>query len=111
MLRPHRHSGLCCGWGRKTSGASSRESIQDPQPKVSRHHPDYDMKVHFLYNEAHDWVGLYIDGQLVFEGHNIGSRKLANILAEMFDWIVTSEEKSCDWFDERGGGCPKELEG
>ena len=51
-----------------------------------------------------DWKGIYIDGQLKFEGHSIRPMDLLGVLA------IGYEEFECDiaWLEDRGN-VPKNL--
>lgn len=37
-------------------------------------------KVTFVMNDEGDWVGLYIDGYLAYEGHSISETKMLELL-------------------------------
>lgn len=41
-------------------------------------------KIEFVYLE--DWVGLYINGELEYEGHSIDEMRLLDILGVSYDW-------------------------
>jgi hypothetical protein len=69
-------------------------------------------KVHFITSEDGDWIGLYFDGELLDEGHSLDERQVVRRLAQKrLGLIVTTEEKSAEWFEEQGGSCPPHLEG
>ena len=68
------------------------------------------MKVVLL--QADGWMGLYIDGVLVDENHNLSERRVLEILAQKlnfsFEHVWDDEE---DMYIERSGGhCPKFLQ-
>ena len=58
-------------------------------------------KVHLMESEEGDWIGLYLDGKLVYEGHSLSAERLLEALG-----IPYSEEER-DMSE--GGGCPKTL--
>lgn len=61
-------------------------------------------KLMFLKSEDGDWIGLYVNGKLMAEGHSLDPVDLLENLG--FD--VTREERDADWFDDNGGTCPEE---
>lgn len=62
-----------------------------------------DFKV-FMCNQG-DWVGLYKDGELVHEGHEIPTWVWLQYLGgeELYD----EDAKAGEYLDEFGGRCPK----
>jgi len=59
-------------------------------------------KVHLIRSECGDWIGLYLDGKLVFEGHGLPACRLLEALG-----ISYSEEERD--LSSSGGHCPKTL--
>lgn len=49
-----------------------------------------------------DWSGLYIDGKLVHEGHNIDETWMASLLSEHLGIDMTAEWVDLDWIYDRG---------
>jgi hypothetical protein len=59
----------------------------------------------FVFVEGDDWVGLYIDGELAYEGHNMSPAHLAEFLDADFERIWADDS----WLYEVGH-LPKNLE-
>ena len=59
------------------------------------------MQIHYVDGE--DWVGLYIDGKLIYEGHDIHVTLLLDILNKR--GIINCQNIECDseWLVEHGG--------
>lgn len=62
-------------------------------------------KITFLWSEGGDWVGVYLDGKLLQEGHKVNARELVIDLGYEQEYI----EKSDGWFNKNGGHCPEEI--
>ena len=58
--------------------------------------------IHLMYSDCGDWVGLYLDGKLVYEGHGVPVDRLLAALGISF----THEERDLSEL----GGCPSTLE-
>ncbi len=54
------------------------------------------VKISIVYGD--DWVGLYIDGKLAYDNHQINAEDLLDVLK------IDYESFSCDleWLEERG---------
>lgn len=63
-------------------------------------------KIVLLRSAYGDWVGVYVNGDLIDEGHSINFYKVMTSLG----YPVESIEKSEEWFDEHGGMCPDRWE-
>jgi hypothetical protein len=59
----------------------------------------------FTFVEGDDWVGLYMDGELVYEGHSISPAYLAELLDADFERIWADDA----WLYDVGT-LPKNLE-
>lgn len=68
-----------------------------------------DVKITFVSAEAGDWVGMYIDGKLVDEGHSIPPHRILNAMARCFEFQHEHIECSDKTFEESGGSMPKRL--
>ena len=66
------------------------------------------MHIHFM--EADDWVGLYIDGDLVMEGHSLRIKDVVKTVAPDVkiteSWHEGGDDPYLSW---KTGSCPKEL--
>lgn len=62
--------------------------------------------IHFLTSEEGDWVGIYVDGKLIMQGHSFRARDLAEWLGREYGVKVTSAEKDEAWFEKHGYECP-----
>lgn len=51
-----------------------------------------------LYARGNDWEAVYIDGELIAEGHSID---WMGVIAELGCNTYT-QEVSCDWLEDRG---------
>lgn len=56
------------------------------------------MKTATIIDNGDDWVGIYIDGKLVTQGHQINPRELLKQLG----YFVESLEPDYDWLDGEG---------
>lgn len=61
------------------------------------------MRVHFVHSEGGDWVGLYVDGELVFSDHSLTPEKVLTILG-----IPYTEEDISD--EDMENGLPEFLD-
>jgi len=64
------------------------------------------MKIRLLHSGAGDWVGLYIDGELITEGHSIDELSMINML------LPNADAKSVwgsEYLEEYGNHCPKNF--
>ena len=64
-------------------------------------------KIRFLRSGAGDWVGLYIDGKLVREGHSISEEEIASLLLPK---IEVKTVYGSEYLDEYGNRCPDEWD-
>lgn len=62
--------------------------------------------VKFLKSESGDWIGLYINDELVLEGHELDP---VDVAAAIIDDDVRVVVKSQEWFEEQAGSCPDEF--
>lgn len=53
----------------------------------------------FVYYEADDWVGLYVDGKLVDEGHSF----TIPMFIDMLDIDCAVRTPNDEWITDRGG--------
>lgn len=60
------------------------------------------MTLHIIRSEDYDWIGLYRDGKLLYEGHSIQEEDLVKLLGFECEHMVASN----DQFEEWGGRCP-----
>ena len=72
------------------------------------------MKFHFMSSEAGDWIGLYINGELVEEGHSISEIKVTKRVVETVMKTVPGFFAEVSWeerdFERLGWGrCPFTL--
>jgi len=58
-------------------------------------------KIDFVY--ADDWIGMYLDGRLVFERHSMDEEDVLNALG-----VEYSSHRAHDYLSERGC-CPDDL--
>ncbi|MBS3648733.1 hypothetical protein KEU06_08835 [Pseudaminobacter sp. 19-2017] len=60
--------------------------------------------MHIIYVNGDDWVGLYANGKLVMEGHEIQPMELLEWLVGSGQTIakVESVEPDMDWLADRG---------
>lgn len=67
-----------------------------------------DVNVRFLKSESGDWIGMYINGNLVREGHSLSE---FDVLEEMKPFMPSLELSSTTrdekWFEEHGNRCPQ----
>jgi hypothetical protein len=62
-------------------------------------------KIGFLHSGAGDWVGMYIDGKLAAEGHELQVETVAKLLEPQAEIVnVYSEDEDLDRY---GNSCPK----
>lgn len=40
----------------------------------------YQNRLHLVYNDEGDWAGIYLDGSLVYEGHNLTPEQVLDTL-------------------------------
>ena len=57
-------------------------------------------KVNFLHSEDHDWVGIYVDGKLVDEGHSFTPEMVLEAIGAKHQ-SLTMDFEVADW-----GRCP-----
>jgi hypothetical protein len=62
-------------------------------------------KIRFLRSGGGDWVGLYVDGKLITEGHSISEEEMVRLLLPKADikTLYGSED-----LEEYGNHCPSE---
>lgn len=60
-------------------------------------------KITYVDNE--DWIGIYVDGRLAYEGHSIASLELLRICRVNYETFEADEE----WLQEIGN-FPRKLE-
>jgi hypothetical protein len=53
-----------------------------------------------------DWYGVYIDGVLASEGHQVNAQEVL----ESLGYTIEFKEKNEAWFDKHGNRCPEKLE-
>ena len=58
-------------------------------------------KLHLMHSEDYDWIGLYVDGKLIYEDHSIDERLMLELLGHTF----TEEERPLHLV----GRCPPTL--
>lgn len=63
------------------------------------------MSITIIRSEDYDWIGLYKDGKLLYEGHSIQEEDMIGLLGFQHDHHVWTAET----FEEHGGRCPEEL--
>ena len=63
--------------------------------------------VHFLETDTGDWIGMYVNGHLVLEGHSID---VVAAVSELPDVEVTTAECDVEDLAPYGYRCPKELQ-
>lgn len=65
------------------------------------------MKIKLLYL-ADDWMGLYIDGELVYENHSINARDVLRDGMKLRDFEVSYEDhEALEAYSEDMGSCPE----
>lgn len=47
--------------------------------------------LHLVYNDEGDWAGIYLDGRLVYEGHNLTPEQVLDTLSVAYDRITDVE--------------------
>ncbi|MGX9944892.1 hypothetical protein ACTG4Q_20735 [Bradyrhizobium denitrificans] len=62
-----------------------------------------------IYAQGDDWVGVYVDGQLVTEGHSIRPLEMVEICIERKITCAEGREVDVDWLHDRGD-LPAKLE-
>lgn len=76
-------------------------------------------KVVLVYSDEGDWVGLYLDHNLVLEGHSLPS---ADVIETMLEWFSVKKQlflyafpksvlvayKPVEWFPD--GHCPPKID-
>jgi hypothetical protein len=60
----------------------------------------------FVYCQGDDWVGLYVDGECVYQGHSLDAWRVAQV-AEL-DWSTLNEDSIMTFLDDHGS-FPREL--
>lgn len=63
------------------------------------------MNIKFLRSGACDWIGLYVDGKLIHEDHDIGPTTLLRLLGIEYEVKMGS-----DYLEEYGNRCPEKWE-
>ena len=58
-------------------------------------------KVNLLHSEDHDWVGIYVDGKLVNEGHSFTPEMVLEAIGREYA-SLTVDFESADW-----SNCPR----
>jgi hypothetical protein len=66
------------------------------------------MKITELRSGSGDWVGIYKDGVLLFEGHDITLYTLFNYILTNIEYESIEDEEP--YLDRFGGNCPGTLE-
>lgn len=61
-------------------------------------------KVFLLRADAGDWIGIYVDGKLVNEGHSLSESAVLEAVEVDFDGAIVDFDK-LNW-----GRCPETLE-
>jgi len=61
--------------------------------------------VGLFYSGSYDWVGLYRNGELVYEGHELEPETLLSKLGYEYE-----KREGSDTLEEYGGRCPKDWE-
>jgi len=61
-----------------------------------------------IFLKADDWVGMYINGNLVAEGHSLPDHVVAELIAKKVGFVVDVQWNE-DLIDKNGGRCPLEL--
>lgn len=56
-------------------------------------------KISFLHSDTGDWVGVYVNDELIYEGHNVDARMLIKLLTG--EWPEYKEVNLSDL-----GRCP-----
>lgn len=65
------------------------------------------MKVKFLYSGDADWVGMYVDDTLVYEGHSIEPEDVVRHLGIPVFFHIDKSESSLERFGYR---CPTQWQ-
>lgn len=60
-------------------------------------------KVAFLTSGCGDWIGMYIDGKLVTEGHSIPEREVAGLI---LGFLNIKHVEGSEFLEEYGNHCP-----
>jgi hypothetical protein len=61
-------------------------------------------KIRLLHAGSGDWVGLYIDGKLIMEGHDISAREVIDIFYPNCDYKSIYHED--EYLESYDGSCP-----
>jgi hypothetical protein len=68
------------------------------------------MNISLLHSGGGDWVGLYIDGILIEEDHNLSEDQILDILAPIFGFSFESFwDKKESYLERYNNHCPKNL--
>lgn len=51
------------------------------------------MKIHFAHSDSGDWIGLFVDGKNVYEGHSISESTLVEKLGLSYTTSEHTEEE------------------
>jgi len=62
-------------------------------------------RVSFLRSGSGDWIGMYIDGKLVREGHSISEEEMVELLLPK---VVVKTLYGSEDLEEFGNHCPNE---
>lgn len=67
--------------------------------------------VYYIMNNEGDWCGLYADGELIHEGHDVPAREWVNLISELGhrSLQLDPEDKLGEYLEVTGGRYPQEL--
>ena len=68
------------------------------------------MEIKLFHSESGDWEGLYIDGKLIAEDHNLDSQRLLRILEKYFGYKFENVWSKDEYLERYGNSCPETWE-
>jgi len=63
-------------------------------------------RVSLFHAGSGDWVGMYVDGELVDEGHSLQESELLGILSKYLGFEFTNLYSEDEYLERYGNGCP-----